>query len=140
MKYVALQHEKIEIEPLSDKLINKNHGGINIFIGTIREWTGDIQTEEINYTAYEEMAMQELEKLAQEVEANWTADVVVVHRLGLLKLTDIAVFIGVSTPHRAACYEASRYIIERLKERVPIWKEEKDTDKTRWGGADANNS
>lgn len=139
MKYIALQQEKIEIQALSEKLINKEHGGINIFIGTIREWTGNIQTEEIRYTAYEEMALKELTKLADEVKAEWTANVVIVHRLGLLQLTDIAVFIGVSTPHRAACYEASRYIIERLKERVPIWKEEKDIDKTRWGGASANN-
>lgn len=51
MRYVALQHEKIEIGPLSEKLINKNHGGTNLFVGTIREWTGDIQTEEIRYTS-----------------------------------------------------------------------------------------
>ncbi|MBC1758285.1 molybdenum cofactor biosynthesis protein MoaE [Listeria ivanovii] len=140
MKYIALQQEKIEIQALSEKLINKKHGGINIFIGTIREWTGNIQTEEIRYTAYEEMALKELTKLADEVKAEWTADVVIVHRLGLLQLTDIAVFIGVSTPHRADCYEVSRYIIERLKERVPIWKEEKDIDKTRWGGASVNNN
>ncbi|MBC1377230.1 molybdenum cofactor biosynthesis protein MoaE [Listeria innocua] len=139
MKYVALQHEKIEIGPLSEKLINKNHGGINLFVGTIREWTGDIQTEEIRYTSYEEMALKELNNLATEVETKWGADVVIVHRLGLLEITDIAVFIGVSTPHRAACYEGSRYIIERLKERVPIWKEEKDVDQIRWGGIDAHN-
>lgn len=71
MKYVALQHEKIEIGPLSDKLINKNHGGTNLFVGTIREWTGDIQTEEIRYTSYEEMALKELTKLAVEVETKW---------------------------------------------------------------------
>ncbi|GAT41642.1 putative molybdopterin converting factor [Listeria monocytogenes] len=86
------------------------------------------------------MALKELNKLAVEVETKWGADVVIVHRLGLLQITDVAVVIGVSTPHRAACYEGSRYIIERLKERVPIWKEEKDVDKTRWGGIDANNS
>lgn len=139
MKYIALQRDKIEIQALSEKLINKNHGGINIFIGTIREWTGDIQTEEMSYTAYEEMALKELDKLAQVAEEKWGADVVIVHRLGLLQITDIAVFIGVSTPHRAACYEASRYIIERLKVRVPIWKEEKEQDKSRWGGANVNN-
>lgn len=125
MKYVALQHEKIEIGLLSEKLINKNHGGINLFVGTIREWTGDIQTEEIRYTSYEEMALKELNKLATEVEAKWGADVVIVHRLGLLQITDVAVFIGVSTPHRAACYEGSRYIIERLKNGYQYGKKKK---------------
>lgn len=135
MKYVALTEEKIEIEPLFAKLINPKYGAINTFTGTIREWTGEVHTEKIRYTAYAEMALKEMERLAISVEEKYDASVVVVHRLGELELSDIAVFIGVSTAHRAESYEASRLIIEELKKCVPIWKEEFDTDKIRWGGS-----
>ncbi|MBC6310345.1 molybdenum cofactor biosynthesis protein MoaE [Listeria sp. FSL L7-1582] len=131
---VRLQQDPIDVGSTYQELVNAKFGAVNMFVGTIREWTGDIQTEKIRYTAYKEMAIKELSKLAHEVEAKYDADVVVIHRLGELELTDIAVFIGVATPHRAASYEGSRFIIENLKKRVPIWKEEVDTDRVRWGG------
>ncbi|EUJ33055.1 molybdenum cofactor biosynthesis protein E [Listeria floridensis FSL S10-1187] len=117
MKYVALVEEKIEIEPLFTKLIDKEFGAVNTFIGTIREWTGEIRTEKISYTAYREMAVKELTRLAADVEEKYEANVVVVHRLGELGLSDIAVFIGVATKHRHESYEGSRYIIEELKKK-----------------------
>ncbi|MBC1937330.1 molybdenum cofactor biosynthesis protein MoaE [Listeria grandensis] len=131
---VRLQQEPIDVGATYQELVNARFGAVNMFVGTIREWTGDIQTQTIRYTAYKEMAIKELSKLAQEVETKYDADVIVIHRLGELALTDIAVFIGVATPHRAASYEGSRFIIEELKKRVPIWKEEVDTDRVRWGG------
>ncbi|MBC1512689.1 molybdenum cofactor biosynthesis protein MoaE [Listeria booriae] len=131
---VRLQHEPIDVGSTYQQLVNARFGAVNMFVGTIREWTGDIQTKTIHYTAYKEMALKELSKLANEVEEKFDADVIVIHRLGELQLTDIAVFIGVATPHRAASYEGSRFIIEELKKRVPIWKEEVDTDRIRWGG------
>ncbi|KMT61146.1 molybdenum cofactor biosynthesis protein E [Listeria fleischmannii 1991] len=134
MRRVELTYDKIAIEPLFQFLIDPKYGGINTFTGTIREWTGEIQTERIRYSAYIEMAQLEMEKLAKDVEEKFDARVVIVHRLGELALSDIAVFIGVATKHRAESYEGSRYIIEQLKNQVPIWKEEFDTDKVRWGG------
>ncbi|WP_163652456.1 molybdenum cofactor biosynthesis protein MoaE [Listeria sp. PSOL-1] len=140
MIHVELTTSEIKIEPLYQKLIDPKFGGMNVFCGTIREWTGDVQTKRIRYTAYEAMALSELEKMANEVADKYQANVVIVHRLGLLNLTDIAVFIGVATGHRAESYEASRSIIESLKEKVPIWKEEFDTDKIRWGGIRDDNN
>lgn len=114
---VRLQQEPIDVGATYQKLVNAKFGAVNMFVGTIREWTGDIQTQTIRYTAYKEMAIKELSKLAHEVEAKYDADVIVIHRLGELALTDIAVFIGVATPHRAASYEGSRFIIEELKKK-----------------------
>lgn len=131
---VRLQQDPIDVGQVYQELVDAKFGAVNMFVGTIREWTGEIQTKTIRYTAYKEMAIKELSKLAHEVEAEYDANVVVIHRLGELELTDIAVFIGVATPHRAASYEGSRFIIEELKKRVPIWKEEVDTDRVRWGG------
>ncbi|WP_099224162.1 molybdenum cofactor biosynthesis protein MoaE [Listeria costaricensis] len=132
---VFLTEKEIDISACYQHLVDPRFGGINIFVGTIREWTGEVQTKAIRYTAYREMAEKEMELLAREVEAKYAASVVIVHRLGELRLSEPAVFIGVATAHRAESYEGSRYIIEMLKKRVPIWKEEIDTDGVRWGGA-----
>ncbi|WP_240374097.1 molybdenum cofactor biosynthesis protein MoaE [Bacillus piscicola] len=131
---VKLQDEPIDIGEYFSKISNPHHGGNNMFAGTIRDITGDVTTTSIEYYAYDDMAVKELRKLAQEVEERYAADVVVVHRIGRLDVQDIAVFIGVSTPHRPEAYEGSRHIIEELKKRVPIWKKEYDHDKVRWGG------
>ncbi|SFE52930.1 molybdenum cofactor biosynthesis protein MoaE [Alteribacillus iranensis] len=131
---VKLQYEPIDIGEFFNKISNPHHGGNNLFAGTIRDITEDVQTTAIEYYAYEEMAIQELRSLAEEVESRFKADIIVVHRLGRLEVSDIAVLIGVSTPHRPEAYEGSRYIIEELKKRVPIWKKEFDHDKVRWGG------
>ncbi|WP_307718921.1 molybdopterin synthase catalytic subunit [Tetragenococcus halophilus] len=104
-----------------------------VFSGTVREWTGTIQTKEIEYTAYQKMAIKELEKLTSEVEKKG-ASAIVVHRLGSLALSEEAVFVGVAAPHRKEAFAGCQYIIDHLKETVPIWKKEINTDKIRWGG------
>lgn len=133
MAIVKLQCEPIDVFYLYQQLKNKQYGGIVVFSGTVREWTGTIQTKEIEYTAYQEMAIKELEKLTSEVE-NAGASAVVVHRLGSLALTEEAVFVGVAAPHRKDAFAGCQYIIDQLKETVPIWKKEIDTDEIRWGG------
>ncbi|MCO8285418.1 molybdenum cofactor biosynthesis protein MoaE [Tetragenococcus halophilus] len=115
------------------QLKNKQYGGIVVFSGTVREWTGTIQTKEIEYTAYQKMAIKELEKLTSEVEKKG-ASAIVVHRLGSLALSEEAVFVGVAAPHRKEAFAGCQYIIDHLKETVPIWKKEINTDKIRWGG------
>lgn len=68
MAIVKLQYEPINVFYLYQQLKNKQYGGIVVFSGTVREWTGTIQTKEIEYTAYQKMAIKELEKLTSEVE------------------------------------------------------------------------
>ncbi|GMA07592.1 molybdopterin converting factor, large subunit [Tetragenococcus halophilus subsp. flandriensis] len=133
MAIVKLQYEPIDVFYLYQQLKNKQYGGVVVFTGTVREWTGKIQTKGIEYTAYQEMAIKELEKLTTEVEKNG-ASAIVVHRLGNLALTEEAVFVGVAAPHRKEAFAACQYIIDHLKETVPIWKKEIDTDEIRWGG------
>ncbi|MDN6526739.1 MAG: molybdenum cofactor biosynthesis protein MoaE [Tetragenococcus halophilus] len=133
MAIVKLQYEPINVFYLYQQLKNKQYGGIVVFSGTVREWTGTIQTKEIEYTAYQKMAIKELEKLTSEVEKKG-ASAIVVHRLGSLALSEEAVFVGVAAPHRKEAFAGCQYIIDHLKETVPIWKKEIDTDEIRWGG------
>lgn len=133
MALVKLQTEPIDVAFYYNQLKDPRYGGIVTFAGVIREWTGAIQTKGIGYTAYEEMAEKELLNLATKVEAKG-AKVVLVHRLGELKIGEEAVFIGVSCPHRKDAFVGCEYLIDHLKRNVPIWKKEYDTDKVRWGG------
>lgn len=133
MAYIKLQTEPIDVAALYQQLKNPAYGGIVTFSGTVREWTEDIQTQKIGFTAYEEMAQKELEKLAALIEAQG-ASVVIVHRLGELALMEEAVFIGVAAPHRKEAFEWCQYLIDTLKSDVPIWKKEYNVENIRWGG------
>lgn len=132
MYYLKISEAPIEVNTLYNMLKDPKYGGIVTFIGTVRQWTGDIETKTIDYTAYQPMAEHQLEKLAAPIEAKG-ARVVIAHRLGHLELTDEAVFVGVAAGHRAEAFEWCQYLIDNLKKDVPIWKKETDADKIRWG-------
>lgn len=114
------------------KLVDPQYGGIDMFVGTVRQWTGEIETTKMEYSAYQPMAEQQLAKIAAPIEAKG-GRVVVAHRTGMLELTDIAVFVGVAAKHRAESFKWCQYVIDTLKHEVPIWKKEYDKDKVRWG-------
>lgn len=133
MALIKLQTEPIDVAACYAQLKAPQYGGIATFCGTVREWTGPLQTTYIEYTAYEEMAVKELAKLAAPIEEAG-GKVVIVHRLGPLAIEDEAVFIGVATAHRAAAFAGCRQIIEDLKVSVPIWKKEVNRTGDRWGG------
>ena len=127
--------EKIDIQSIIDKVIQREAGAITTFIGTVRELTKGKKTLFLIYEAYESMAVKKLEQIGTEIEARWPgSEVAISHRVGRLEITDVAVVIAVSTPHRADAYEANRYAIERIKEIVPIWKKEHWEDGEEWVG------
>lgn len=133
MTYIEITDQPLDAAALTQRLIAPQYGGIDIFIGTVRQMTGDVETTAIDYSAYVPMARKEMQKLAAPyVDAGF--EVVMVHRIGHLALCDLAVFIGVAAPHRAEAFTACRDLIDRLKQTVPIWKKEYDTDKIRFGG------
>lgn len=130
-----ITNEPIIIQEIVDKVVDRDAGAINTFIGTVREMTKDKKTLYLIYEAYESMAVKKLEQIGREIEERWPkTKIAITHRVGKLEITDIAVVIAVSTPHRADSYEASRYAIERIKEIVPIWKKEHWEDGTLWMG------
>ncbi len=96
-----------------------------MFVGTARRWTGERETERLVYEAYEPMALAELQRLADEAAGRWpVCRVVLAHRLGEVPVGEAAVFVGVACAHRAEAFDACRWLIDTLKEDVPIWKRE----------------
>jgi len=127
--------DPIDIQSVIDKVVQREAGAITTFIGTVRELTKGKKTLYLVYEAYEPMAVKKLAQIGDEIKERWEgAEVAITHRVGKLDITDIAVVIAVSTPHRADAYEANRYAIERIKEIVPIWKKEHWEDGQEWIG------
>jgi len=108
------------------------HGAVLLFLGIVRDVNDGRDVTGIEYSAYEAMAERELAAIADEARVRFeSADVAIVHRLGELALSEASVGIAVATAHRGVAYDASRWVIEALKRRVPIWKREHYTDGTR---------
>jgi molybdopterin synthase catalytic subunit len=128
----ALIHVPIDAAALLAEVASHGSGATTLFLGTVREVNDGREVSGIDYTAYETMAARELERIAGEASGRFgTPHVVIEHRLGELGLGEVSVAIAVSHARRAPAMDASRYIIEELKKRVPIWKREHYTDGTR---------
>ena len=113
-----------------------NAGGQAIFVGTVRNQTQNKKVLKLVFEAYTPMAIKEMQKIGLTLEERWGAlKVIIHHRVGELLVGDIAVIIAVSTPHRAAAFEACQYAIDTLKETVPIWKKEFFEDGEIWVAA-----
>ena len=109
-------------------------GAILLFLGTVRDHAEGRAVSGMGYDAYETMAADVLRAIADEAAARLgTPRVVVVHRVGELAIGEVSVAIAVSSPHRDAAYEASRYVIEEIKQRLPVWKHEHFVEgESRW--------
>ena len=108
------------------------NGALLLFLGVVREMNQGREVTGIEYAAYEPMAERELADIAREAAERFgTTYVAIEHRLGELALEDVSVGIAVGHAHRGDAYDVSRWIIEELKRRVPIWKREQYADGTR---------
>jgi molybdopterin synthase catalytic subunit len=109
-----------------------SNGASVLFVGTVRDMNEGRAVTGIEYAAYESMAVRELGAIVSEAASRFdTDDIAVEHRIGTLHLGEASVAIAVAHSHRAPAYEASRFIIEQLKRRVPIWKREHYADGAR---------
>ena len=132
---------KISSEPLNISsciawAMSPEAGGIDVFIGAVRNMTKGKQVVRLEFEAYEAMALREMEKIAKDVCAKWPVhNMLIHHRTGVLSIGDIPVVIVVSAAHRAAAFDACRYAIDTLKETVPIWKKEVFEDGEHWVSA-----
>lgn len=109
-------------------------GAVILFVGTVRNHAEGRSVSGMTYEAYREMAASELARIAAEAGSRWGTDrIAVVHRTGALEIGEASVAIAVSTPHRADAYDASRFVIEQIKIRLPVWKHEHFVDgDSRW--------
>lgn len=129
----ALIEGPIDIEALERGVADSGHGAIVIFVGRARDRADDDRAViELEYEVYPEMAAAVLAEIAATAEGRWDAAVAVSHRHGVVPIGEAAVAIVTAAKHRAEAYEASRFIIEAIKERLPIWKRERFADGSEW--------
>lgn len=131
--------QPIQPEEVTEKVKRREAGAITLFLGTVREITFGKRTLYLEYESYPSMAIKQMEHIGEEVRERWPDTcVAITHRVGRLEISDIAVVIAVSSPHRKAAYEANEYVIERIKQIVPIWKKEYGEDGSEWIGDQLN--
>jgi molybdopterin synthase catalytic subunit len=136
MRTEIVHSRPLDIAALAAEVSAPANGAVSLFVGTVRDTNQGRPVTAIEYSAYSEMAERELQEIAREAAAKFATDhVVIEHRTGYVALGQASVAIAVAAPHRAAAMDASRWIIEQLKQRAPIWKREHYVDGTReWVG------
>ena len=128
---IQLTRETIDYASLTESVRSNAAGAVVLFLGTVRELTNGRQTVALDYEAFPEMARARFEELIAQAREQWPIiEAAIVHRLGRLEPGDVSVAVAVSTPHREQAFQAGQYLIDRLKEVVPIWKKENWTDGT----------
>ncbi len=122
---IEITKNKIDIEKVVQSVITPESGAVDVFIGTTRNHSRGKGVVKLEYEAYEQMAVKKMKQIENEVRDKWNIhNVAVVHRTGEVAIGESSVVIAVSSPHRDEAFSACRYIIDRLKEIVPIWKRE----------------
>jgi molybdopterin synthase catalytic subunit len=130
---IALTQERIDTEKLLAEAKRGEDGAVVVFDGIVRNNTRGRQTLHLDYEAYEEMAENQMRELAEGARNRFAVrHVTIVHRLGRLEVGETSVLIVVASAHRAAAFEASRWVIDTLKKTVPIWKKETFADGVVW--------
>lgn len=128
---ICLTHESIDISAVLESVRSPAAGAVVLFLGTTREMTDGRQTRWLNYEAYAPLAEKLLAELISQAQQRWPLVACsVAHRLGRVEVGEVSVAIAVSSAHRQAAFEAGQWLIDRLKESVPIWKEEHWADGT----------
>ncbi|AEL27827.1 molybdenum cofactor biosynthesis protein MoaE [Cyclobacterium marinum] len=128
--------EKIILEEVYTYLQDPEAGGIDLFIGSVRNHALGKNVLKLKFEAYEPMAISEMKKLAHKAIEKWPLKkVLIVHALGEKQIGEPVVVIGTSSAHRQDAFESCRFLIDTLKMTVPIWKKEYFTDQTVWVNA-----
>ena len=132
---VLLTEEPLSVDALIAEVAHPGAGGIAVFLGVVRDQNEGRKVDRIDYEAYGSMAVREMTGLIDELRTDFPgARVAIAHRTGALSVGDASVVIAASAPHRAEAFDACRAAIDRLKERVPIWKREHGPDGIEWVG------
>ena len=128
---IRLTNEPIDPAELLAQVSSPQAGGVVLFLGTTREFTAGRQTAWLDYECYPEMAEKKLIELENEARTRWPLIACsIVHRLGRVDLGQASIAIAVSSAHRQDAFEAGKWLIDTIKEDVPIWKQEHWADGT----------
>jgi molybdopterin synthase catalytic subunit len=134
----AITDQDIDIQSVIKAAESDQAGAIDVFIGTVRDNSVGKKVVRLEYEAFDSMAIKKMKELADEAARRWKiCGVSIVHRKGVLNIGDVAVVLAVSTPHRAESFEACKWLIDTLKQVVPVWKKEVYEDGEVWVAAHA---
>ncbi len=130
---VEITEEKIDSNKVLDFVSDPLAGSVLLFNGTVRNNDDGKPVEYLYYEAYEEMAVKEINKLIADAFSKYNIiKICIVHRTGKINTGEVSITIGISSPHREDSYMASKFLIDNIKETVPIWKKEAFEDGSRW--------
>ena len=122
---IRITEEPLDPEATTALVCKSTNGAVVTFLGTTRDNTGHRKVLHLEYEAYRPMADKKLAEIAREVGERWSVeDVAIAHRLGRLEVGDISLVVSVASPHRREAFAACQYVVDRVKQTVPIWKKE----------------
>ncbi len=123
---LVITPQPLSLEQVYQLADEPGNGAVVLMSGMVRNKTGDRTVAYLDYQAYEPMALQVFEQIANQIRQKWpeVKKVVIHHRIGKLKIGEISVLIAIGSPHRAAAFAACSYAIDTLKYNAPIWKKE----------------
>lgn len=132
--FVAVSREMIAVDNLIDMIDDSGHGAIDCFIGKVRNLHEGKVVRGISYDGHELLMSKTMSEICREAESKWPhTHYAISHYLGDLDVGEISIVIAVSSAHRAESFDACRFVIEAIKKRLPVWKQEHYEDgKSEW--------
>ena len=128
---IQITRDPIDVAAVVDQVTSAEAGAVVLFLGTTREFTEGRRTESLDYECYGEMAEKKMAELEAQARERWPlVACVIVHRVGHVPLREASVAIAVSSAHRGQAFSAGQWLIDTLKQVVPIWKRENWADGT----------
>ena len=130
---IEITHGPLDPEEVTAKVRKPTNGAVVTFLGTTRLFADGRKVVSLEYEAYEEMALNELEAIRREIQTEWSIeDIAIAHRIGRVDIGEISLVVAVASPHRKEAFHACHEAVDRLKQRVPIWKKEYFEDGYHW--------
>ena len=136
---IEITHGTLDPQPATASVRRDSNGAVVTFLGTTRRTSMDKTVLYLEYEGYVPMALKKLREIADEVAQKWPIqDVSIVHRIGRLEIEDISLVVAIASPHRKEAFQACGYVVDRIKETVPIWKKEVFEDGQIWVGCQSH--
>lgn len=130
---IKITNDRLNLEEVMLELEDNSAGALSIFIGNVRNRGRSGNVSEIYYESYSKMAEQKMNEIENEAQTKWEIKkLVVLHRIGNIKVGETSIIIGVSSEHRQEAFEACKFVIDNVKTRVPIWKKEISEKSQKW--------
>ena len=136
---IEITHKPLDPQPATASVRRDSNGAVVTFLGTTRRTSMDKTVLYLEYEGYVPMALKKLREIADEVSDKWPIqDISILHRIGRLEIEDISLVVAIASPHRKEAFQACGYVVDRIKETVPIWKKEVFEDGQVWVGCQSH--